>query len=178
MFWLVHHLFFADIVKCARLCIPKQARLGDQISWVRSIVWVAPSLDSQNSFWSRSALMQSIHVIPIHILIPTAIHLLFSFRSHQWRSSYIYKLVSSALLSQFRLLLSFGPITTSANMRKSSSTANSHHGYNGRQGRARRREECSGSVERRSHSDQVFEGAEAQPKATNSENTISFSSSN
>ncbi|KAK0508767.1 hypothetical protein JMJ35_009043 [Cladonia borealis] len=53
-------------------------------------------------------------------------------------------------------------------MRKSSSTANSHNGHNGRQGRARRREACSGSVERNSHSDQVFEGAEAQPKITNS----------
>ena len=48
----------------------------------------------------------------MHILIPTTIHLLFNFGSHQWRFSYIYKLVSSALVSPFKVLLSFDPITT------------------------------------------------------------------
>ena len=54
-------------------------------------------------------------------------------------------------------------------MRKSSSIAIPHHGRNARQGRARRREACSSSVERSSHSDQISEDAEAQSKATNSE---------
>ena len=59
-------------------------------------------------------------------------------------------------------------------MRKSSSTANSHHGHNARQGRARRREAYSGSVERSSHSDQIPEDAEAQPKVTNSESLFEY----